>query len=215
MLRSEVNSYSPWGVSDADGSDYWWNVKAFHCVPSLLVFAFALSTRSCRWSIITTVNWSVFIQHFSDQFWAFQPLNIWSLHLAGPVLSIQDSMCSSGPIYTFVYQDATWGAILTLDISTLTCPLQRPGISPATFHHSTLYSLHALLNEKTSNVCKNCSLKEAEQQGCVVNVRIIMQPWLTGFVPSSVFQTRMEMLTFSCVLWTIAIAKASSESSQC
>lgn len=135
MLRSEVNSYSP---NDADGSDYWWNVKAFHCVPSVLLFAFAFSTRSCRWFIITTVNWSVFIQHFSDQFWAFQPLNIWSLHLPSWVnVGYTVSMCSSGPIYRFIYQHATWGAILARDISTLTCPLQVPGISPATFHHST------------------------------------------------------------------------------
>lgn len=78
-----------------------------------------------------------------------------------------------------------------------------------------LLIFHALLIEKIGKVCKNCSLKEAEEPGCVVNVRIIMQPWLTGCVPSSVFQTWMEMLTFSCVLRTIAIAKASSESSQC
>lgn len=138
MLRSEVNSSSPWGANDADGSDYWWSVKVFHCVPvSVLLLAFALSTLSCRWFTITTVN-CVFIQHFSDQFWAFQPLNIWGLHLPSWVsVTIQDSMCSSGPIYTFVYQDATWWAISALDISTLTCPLQRPGISPATFHHST------------------------------------------------------------------------------
>lgn len=103
---------------------------------------FVLSTLSCRWFTITTVN-CVFMQHFWDQFWAFQPLNIWSLHLPNWVsVTIQDSMCSSGPIYTFVYQDATWWAILALDISTLPCPLQWPGISPATFHHSTAASGH-------------------------------------------------------------------------
>lgn len=36
MLRSEVNSYSPWGVNNADAHDYWWNIKAFHCGVAVL-----------------------------------------------------------------------------------------------------------------------------------------------------------------------------------
>lgn len=60
---------------------------------------------------------------------------------------------------------------------------------------------------KMGKVLKNCSLKESKQQGCIMNVRIIMRPRLTGFVPSLLFQTWMEMQTFSRLLRTIAVVQ--------
>lgn len=137
MLRSEVNSYSPWGANDADGSDYWWKVKAFHCVG---VWCLLLSSPHFHADDLSSQLKTGVVLFSTSQ----SSIEL-SSHLtfgvctdpAGSVLTIQDSVCSSGPIYTFVYQDAIWGAILALDISALTCPLQRPGISPATFHQST------------------------------------------------------------------------------